>query len=235
MKFVFAKNYNELSKKAAGLIINEIKKNPKLLVCVATGASPTGTYRLLADYRKKHNEFFKNVRIIKLDEWGGLEMDDPATCEDYIRKNIIKPLGISKDRYFSFDSNPQEPKLECRKISAILKKEGPIDLCILGLGIDGHLGLNEPAEKLKPHAHANKLRSVTMQHKMLAKSEGKPKYGLTLGMQDILSSGKILLLVAGEDKEAIFRKTVKGRITNRVPASLLRKQKNAICISDLKF
>jgi len=148
-------DYEALSEIAADLIAKRIHEKPPLLLCLATGSTPTRTYELLATRPKS---LFDQLRILKLDEWGGIPMSSPATCETYLRKILIDPLDLSS-RYVAFESQPTNPTAECSRIARWLKDNGPIDLCILGLGINGHLGFNEPAAALQPRAHLATLSS----------------------------------------------------------------------------
>jgi galactosamine-6-phosphate isomerase len=232
MKIEIFTTYEELSRKAKDIILQEIRKNKNLLLCTATGGSPTGTYRQLSIEFQKRPQLFSKLRIIKLDEWGGIPMNNPNTCETYLRTNLIDPLKISDSRYFSFNSNPANPQLECENIQKKLNEEGPIDVCILGLGMNGHLAFNEPADFLQPHCHIAELTEMSMQHPMASGMELKPTYGLTLGMTDILHSKLILILINGAQKRKIFKEFLSKKIRSSIPASFLWLHPNAICLVD---
>lgn len=230
MKIETCNNYKELSLKAKDIFLEEIKKKDNLLFCAATGGSPTETYKLLGDEYMKQPELFAKLRVIKLDEWGGLSMDDPATCESYLHAHLIQPLHIQNSRYAAFNSNPTDPVSECTYIQDKLVEEGPIDLCILGLGMNGHLALNEPASFLQAHCHISELSSSSLQHPMVAEMEIKPAYGLTLGMADILNSKMILMLINGTQKRGIVKKFMSQQISSAVPASFLWLHPNVFCL-----
>ncbi|MEO8352881.1 MAG: 6-phosphogluconolactonase, partial [Chthoniobacteraceae bacterium] len=132
------------SRHAAHLLVGWLDPIADPLLVAATGDSPTLAYDHLAEEAKVAPERFRGLRLLKLDEWGGLEMDDPATCESYLRHHLVKPLGLSPDRYMAFESNPRDPVDECKRIAAWVSDEGPIDVCVLGLGRNGHLAMNEP-------------------------------------------------------------------------------------------
>lgn len=230
MKIIVCQTYEELSQKACDVILYELKWKENLLLCAATGNSPKGAYQLLAEHYGNQPELFKELRIIKLDEWGGIPMEHPGTCESYLQANLIQPLELDESRYLSFNSSPHEPRYECIKMQDNLKKEGPIDLCILGLGMNGHLAFNEPADFLQPHAHVASLSSSSLQHSMASDMAVKPAYGLTLGMADILQSKIILILINGPQKRNIVNKFLSEKITTLVPASFLWLHPNAICL-----
>ncbi len=232
MKIIKLDDYDALSREAASLIINELKKNRQALLCAATGGSPTGTYTLLKTSFDLEPELFSHLRVIKLDEWGGLPMNNPSTCESYLQKHVIGPLHITNDRYISFQSDPKDPAVECGRIQEELKKTGPIDICILGLGMNGHLALNEPEPFLEAETHVAKLSASSLTHPMIGEAGTKPSYGLTLGMANILQSSCILLLISGSKKKDITSALLNGKISTALPASFLWLHPNTVCLVD---
>jgi galactosamine-6-phosphate isomerase len=232
MKILKPDSYDALSLEAASLIIAELKKNKNALLCAATGGSSTGTYAALKQQFDNNREVFSGLRVIKLDEWGGLRKNHPSTCESYLQEHLMGPLQISNDRYISFLSDPKDPVEECGRIAQDLKKAGPIDICILGLGMNGHLALNEPGTFLEAGPHVAKLSESSLMHPMIGANEGKPSYGLTLGMADIFRSAFILLLISGAKKKAITSAWLKGQISTALPASLLWLHPNVVCLID---
>ena len=230
MKIEILNTYEELSLKAKDIILQEIKKKKDLLLCTATGGSPTETYELLGKEYQHQPDLFSRMRVLKLDEWGGISMNHSSTCESYLQAHLMQPLHISNSRYMGFDSNPENPLQECKNIQEKLEKEGPIELCILGLGMNGHLAFNEPAGFLQPHCHIAKLSAMSLEHPMATEMQTKPAYGLTLGMADILHSKMILILVSGPQKRSIVSKFLSQRITSSVPASFLWLHPNVMCL-----
>lgn len=228
----YCSDYIEMSRLATALVLEALSDKPDLLLCAATGSSPEGLYAHLAALARENKAAFRQMRILKLDEWGGLPEMHPDTCERYLREKLLDPLGIPMEHYISFRSDPPEPETECRSIAARLADEGPIDLCILGLGRNGHLGLNEPAEELQAHCHVAALSPESLSHPMLASLDSKPAYGLTLGIEDILDSRQILMLVSGTDKKQITEAFLQARISNQLPASLLWKHGGTDCLVD---
>ena len=232
MQITRCRSYQEMSDMAASLVLEELVNKPDLLLCTATGSSPEGLYRELIRTASRERSLFNQILIMKLDEWGGVPAYYPVTCDFYLRKKVLEPLGIPKERYISFASDPEDPKAECRRIRSRLKKEGPIDICILGLGRNGHLGLNEPAPELEPFCHVAELSEASLQHGMIASLDRKPKYGLTLGMQEILSSRKILILVSGKEKKQVAKQFLEKKITTSLPASFLWLHPRVECLVD---
>lgn len=232
MKIQYCSNYEHMSWLAFDSIREDIKGSPNQLLCLATGNSPTGTYNKLVTFYQNHPAYFEELRIVKLDEWGGLGDDDPESCETYIRNKILLPLNIPDSRYISFQSNSAVPEEECKRVQKEINAQGPIDICLLGLGKNGHIGFNEPADSLSIGCHVGQLSATSMQHQMTNAMLDKPSYGLTLGMADILQSKKIILLVTGADKEKIIEQLLTAKITTQLPASFLWLHSNAECYLD---
>ncbi len=232
MNIVILNSYDEISTKASEIIIQELGLNSNLLLCTATGGSPTKTYQLLGEEKEKNPKLFNRLRVVKLDEWGGVSQENKGTCESYLQKHVLRPLQIGDNRYLGFNTNPENPQKECDRIQQKLNDEGPIDLCILGIGSNGHLAFNEPDEFLQPFCHVAKLSVKTLEHKMTNFMEFKPKYGLTLGMANILQSKKIVILVTGKGKSQIVQKFLNEGINTQLPASFLWLHHNVTCLID---
>lgn len=217
----------ELNELASERIIHDLRQNPKSLICAATGNSPTGVYKKLVE--KKRNINTSDLRFIKLDEWYGLGTDDEGSCEKYLYENLFNPLGISHEQYIAFNGKTDNPDKEFQSVTHYLDEHGPIDLCILGLGKNGHIAFNEPADILHPHAHMSPLSTTSLEHTMIEGGGEKIKFGMTLGMTDILQSKKIILLVNGTHKNAIMQKLMEQKISTQLPASFLWLHANAAC------
>jgi len=239
--------YEDISFRAAEIILAELRRKPDLLLCAAGGSTPARTYELLVEAYHKNPGIFDSLRIVKLDEWGGIAMDDPRSCETQLQRQLIKPLGLTPERYYSLESNAKVPELDCKRRRECLATVGPIDLCVLGLGMNGHIGMNEPAPALKPWTHVARLAEVSLQHPMLDISDrlllnilpqptdrlqqdttiiahpsrALPTYGVTLGMTEILASCAVLLLVNGVKKRDAVERLMRHEITTDFPASFL--------------
>lgn len=232
LNFVVADTYQEMSEFSAGLLHEQIKQKPNFLLCAATGNTPTDTYKELAKRYTDSPQDFTQLRVLKLDEWGGVPMDDPSTCEVYLQEHLLKPLNIDPANYIAWDSAPANPAQEVLRIEDILEQEAEIDVCILGLGMNGHLAFNEPGNFLHSRPHIAKLAKSTQVSPMANKSSATKEYGLTLGMNHILGSKKILFLVNGEHKRDIFQKFLEQKITTSVPATMLWMHPNVTVICD---
>ena len=235
MKIKNLANYDLMSVEAADLIYSELISNPDLLFCGASGSSPLGTYKKLVEKYIVNVSVFKKLRLIKLDEWGGISMDDAQSCETFLQQNIVKPLQLKSNQYISFDSNPSDRVGECRRVGSYLQNNGPVDLCVLGLGLNGHVAFNEPASFLQPNCHVSDLSQASLKHPMAINMSEKPTFGLTLGMADILQSRKILMLVTGVGKSDVVKEFFSKKITPQLPASFLWLHPNVTCLVDNQF
>lgn len=223
-------NYGRMSAHAAKIVLDELERKKSLMLCAATGNSPTGTYQLLAEAHLDRPEFFDGLHVLKLDEWGGLSEDHPSSCEHYLQKHLIKPLEIPSGRYTGFDPNPKNPEKECKRVQLLIGKKGSIDLCILGLGKNGHIGFNEPADSLQPFCHVAQLSEESKEHGMVKELTQKPDYGMTLGMHNILSAKRIILLVCGDGKEEAVAMLRKKTISTRFPVTFLWLHPHVECL-----
>jgi len=217
----------ELNELASETIIQELQQNPQSLVCAATGNSPTGVYKKLVE--KKENFNSTDLRFIKLDEWYGLDINDEGSCEKYLHEHLFNPLGISHKNYITFDGKAADAQKELEHVNTYLEENGPIDLCILGLGKNGHIAFNEPADTLHPHAHLATLSATSLEHSMIKGNGEQVKYGMTLGVTDILQSRKIIMLVNGTHKNAVMQKLMEQKISTQLPASFLWLHANVHC------
>ncbi len=217
MRFTVFENHQAMSARAAEIMAAAVAEKPDLLFCAASGGSPTRAYELFVADKNAGVA----LRILKLDEWAGLAPDDEASCETYLRRNLIGPLAIPSERYWSFDGAAADGQAECAAMQRRLAADGPIDLALLGVGVNGHLALNEPARELQPECHVAALAETSKHHPMLSGHMKPPSHGLTLGMAAILQSQHLLVLVSGAHKKDAMEKFLSRRITPQFPASFL--------------
>lgn len=225
-------DYEEMSRRAAKYLHGKVHEKPDLVLCAATGQTPTRAYEVFAQSWDAHRAAVGRLRVIKLDEWGGLPPDDAGTCEAYIRRYLLDPLSIRADRYTGFRPDAADPQAECERVAAILDEQGPVDVCVLGLGVNGHLGFNEPGTSLQPHPHVASLSQASLNHPMVRHAKDAVRYGMTLGMGDILHARSVLLLVNGAHKREPLRRLMTGPVTTEFPASFLWLHPDVTCICD---
>ena len=228
MRFTVLPDGEALDREAAALIVDAAGAKPDLLICLASGGTPTGTYALLA----QEPERLAHARFIQLDEWAGIAPEDPASCADYLRRTMRVPLAVPPERWIGIRGDTPDAGAECRRVGAALEAAGPIDLCILGLGLNGHLALNEPAESFDPFCHVATLAEQSRGHPMVAAAAQTVRRGLTIGLGDILRARRILLMVSGAAKREPLSQLAARRVTPALPASFLWMHGDAVCLCD---
>ena len=205
-----------------------VAEQPGCIICVASGASPVVAYATMARRLLGRTD---GLRIVKLDEWLGIGMDDPASCEQFHQAHVLGPLGIPPERYLSIDSGTSDPAAECGRVTATLEALGRIDLAIIGIGVNGHVGLNEPGPALQPFCHVATLAPETQQHPML-RDAAPVRRGITLGMAEIMSARRIILVATGAHKAAAMRTLMSRQVSTAFPASMLWLHPDATCFCD---
>jgi galactosamine-6-phosphate isomerase len=226
--FRICRDAGTLDCEAGKIVLDAVRRKPDLVLCAATGMSPTGLYAYLAQHAKQEPALFGRMRVLKLDEWLGLPLNDPGSCESYIDRHVLRPLGVTRDRYFGFDAHAGNPTEECARVHDQVVELG-IDVAVLGVGADGHIGLNRPAATLPPFAHVVAFDPSARPHAMLT-GRG-PTGGMTLGMGELLSAETIVLLAPGIVKRAVVDRLAHPTVTTEFPVSLLWLHPRSVCLT----
>lgn len=234
MKVVEVENYEEMSIYGAEVIRGLVERKPDLKVVLAVGNSPSGTYKELARLKEIKQFNTRSLHVFQLDGYLGLDADDPRSLERWVREEVIGPWEISEDRFTPLKEKIDEPEEACREYVEKVKEAGGFDLAVLGLGPNGHLGFNEP-----PSALTDVTRIVPLTEESLVSNavywggiENVPPMSITAGMDLLLAARTVILLVNGEHKKGILRKTLYGPIDDSVPSSHLQSHNNVIVIAD---
>lgn len=230
--FAVFPDHEALSRSAARIVVDLIRMADAPLICLASGSTPRRTYDLIPPLCRGDGVTTDRVRFVKLDEWLDLPTRVPGTCEAQLTEQLIDPLGVDAGRYLSFASDPVDPVAECARVATALEAQGPIDLAILGLGRNGHLGFNEPAKALIPNCHVTTLSAVSQDHPMVRDTNAVPTRGITLGIADILHARRVLLLASGAEKREQVVRMVSGTVDPRFPASFLQLHPAVTCVCD---
>ncbi|WP_338223186.1 6-phosphogluconolactonase [Algoriphagus confluentis] len=221
-----------MSQKGFELVKKEIDQKPNLLFCVASGGSPSGLYAEMVAERAINPGFCKELRVIKLDEWGGLEEGSTFTSELDVQTKFVQPMGIAPDRYWTVNPFTLDPHGDCEQMENVLQNEGPLDICILGIGVNGHIALNEPGDQLTPHFHVCRLAESTLNNGMIKTLKQPPTFGMTMGLGNILQSKKIILFISGSGKKEAFEHLKVPEISTQFPASFLWMHGNVEVLVD---
>ena len=218
MNLVNCMNYEDMSQKGAAMLIETIKKNPKAVITFATGSSPKRMYEVFVECVNRERIDLSEVTFLKLDEWLGVPPEAGCTCTTFIQKNLLEKLYMPPKQFVEFVSDAADVEQELKKVNDFIAHHD-LDLMILGLGMNGHLGLNEPSDFLHYECHCTDLSAKTKTHDM-TKGYSLEK-GISIGMEGIFKSKKVLMLISGERKEEAFKSFMSQKLTTLVPASLL--------------
>lgn len=233
MKISIRNSYEDLSTFAANEIIQAVIHKKDAAICFAAGNTPQRTYEILAHRVKAEKIDFSHINVIGLDEWVGISPDDTGSCHYFLRKFIIDPLGIDPGKFKLFDALSKDLQQQCTLMDEHIDAVGGIDVVVLGIGMNGHLGFNEPGVSVKTRCHVIPLDPVTgaVGQKYFKKAT-ELHHGITVGMAHLLASRKALLLANGKHKASIVAATINEPVSNSVPASALRVHPNSVFIID---
>ncbi|MBR4865778.1 MAG: 6-phosphogluconolactonase [Clostridia bacterium] len=226
-------NYESMSRLAARILCQTVGKNPRAVIVLATGHSPLFAYRYFVEKVKTAGTDLRGVTFVKLDEWMGLEPDDPATCEYFLRTELLEPLGIREEQFLHFDP-AGDGEAECARFREAYRSLPPPDLVILGIGKNGHLGLNEPADSMAMGAHVIPLAEKTRTHEMLTHTVCPVTHGITMGIGDLFRGKEILLLADGAEKREALAAYLGDEITTRCPVTLLKLHPNCTTLVNME-
>ena len=221
MKIIYAPDYETLSRKAAQLIGAQVLYKPDSLLGLATGSSPVGAYRYLARWYASGDLDFAQARSVNLDEYCGLDAFHEQSYHYFMKQNLFNAVNFRAS--WLPDGCAKDLPGECERYEAVIAEHGPIDLQLLGIGHNGHIGFNEPSEQFVPQTHLVQLSQETIRAnaRFFANAGQVPKQAITMGIASILQAKKILLL-AGEGKGEILRQALTGPVTQWIPASVLQ-------------
>ena len=234
MKILVFENYAEMSRAAANIMADVVKSKPDGVLGLATGSTPVGMYNCLADMCKSGELDFSNIKTVNLDEYYPISPDNRQSYRYFMNENLFSKININIDNTNVPAGNAEDPDLECQRYEKLIDSLGGIDIQVLGIGQNGHIGFNEPEEKLYADTHVTGLTESTMQAnaRFFSEDEVMPNKALTMGMGSIFKAEKILVLANGKAKRDAVRKLVSGRITTSCPVTLLNLHKDVTLICD---
>lgn len=236
MRIHILKSYQELSKKAAEIIKSQIVLKDDSVIGFATGSTPLGTYRELINMNKKGLDF-SNITSFNLDEYYGLPASDVNSYHYFMNDNLFNHINIKKERIHIPDGEAKDVDKFCRDYEESIAKAGGIDLQILGIGKNGHIGFNEPDNNMDVPTHLTDLTedTINVNSRFFDSIDQVPKQAITMGLGTIMRSKRILLMASGEDKAEIIEKMLKQQVvTTNIPASFLFLHNNVDILIDEK-
>lgn len=234
MQMIKEKTYEQMSARAASIIAEVIQKKEKPVLGLATGSTPVGTYKELIKLYENGSLDFSKVTSVNLDEYKGLSGDNDQSYRYFMNDNLFDHVNIDKAKTFVPNGLEADSDKACAAYDKIIEEAGQIDLQVLGLGLNGHIGFNEPADHFPKTTHCVDLTQSTIDanSRFFETMEEVPKQAYTMGIQTIMSAKTILVLVNGSAKADIVKEAFFGPITPQVPASILQLHDNVILIGD---
>ncbi len=234
MRIIETSDYQEMSRKAANIISAQVIIKPNCVLGLATGSSPIGTYEQLIEWYKKGDLDFSQVKTINLDEYKGLSKDNPQSYYYFMYENFFKSINIDLKNVNIPNGLEDDSEKECRRYDEVIASLGGVDLQLLGLGNNGHIGFNEPDGDFKRTTHCVELTQSTIDAnaRFFDKNEEIPRYAYTMGIGNIMEAEKIVVIVSGEGKARILKEVVEGPILPSVQASILQLHKDVTIVAD---
>lgn len=235
LKLIVCKNYEEMSEQGAKIIAEQLKSKPNSILGLATGSTPVGMYQCLQKMNKAGEISFKDVTSYNLDEYYPLAPTHDQSYRYFMNHNLFDHVDIDKSRTHVPNGLAKNPAEEGKAYDAAVAAEGGIDLQVLGLGQNGHIGFNEPEDELYAGTHLTDLTDNTIEAnaRFFASKDDVPTQAITMGLATIMQAKKILVLASGANKHAVVSKMVSDdRITTRVPCTVLKAHKDVILICD---
>ncbi len=234
MRIIRCKDYDAMSRKAANIISAQVIMKPNAKLGLATGTTPIGAYQQLIKWYEKDDVDFSQVSTYNLDEYRGLSHEDPQSYHYFMRKNFFDHVNIDLANTHVPDGSNLDADEACASYDELVKSVGYVDLQLLGIGNNGHIGFNEPDEAFSKGTHCVDLTESTIQanSRLFEREEDVPRQAYTMGVQTIMRARSILVIANGEAKAQAVRDMCFGRVTPHVPASILQLHTNCTVIAD---
>lgn len=227
MKINVANSYEKMSAEAADGLIKILHGLPQPLLCPASGHTPTGLYKKLVAKIKERHIDSSRWHFVGLDEWAGMNEEDEGSCRHYLNKELFVPLQIKGEQICFFNGKAADLRAECNRVESFVKERGGIDIAVVGVGLNGHIGMNEPGTSAFLYSHVTHLakETQTIGQKYFSQPKDLSK-GLTLGLATLLAAKHIFLLANGRSKAGIVKKFLEEPESEQIPATVLKKHPN---------
>jgi glucosamine-6-phosphate deaminase len=234
MRIVLSDTYRDMSRKAAYIVASQIILNPRSVLGLATGDTPLGLYRMLISMYWGGDLDFSGITTFNLDEYHGLSEESPYSYHYYMKQNLFQHINIKEEQCHIPRGTAENVEEECRLYDRAIEAVGGIDLQILGLGVDGHIGFNEPDEKFEGGTHLVELQESTLRSnaRFFPSPDEVPRFALSMGIKSIMKAKKILLLASGASKADAIYEALRGEVNPELPASILQLHPEVTCILD---
>ena len=233
-KLIKAKDYDDMSKKAANIIASTLVLKNNAVLGLATGSTPIGTYKNLVKMYEDGDIDFSSVKTVNLDEYVGLDGSHDQSYRYFMNTNLFDHVNIDKANTNVPNGNNSDAEKECVRYHGVIESMGGVDLQLLGIGNNGHIGFNEPCDKFILNTHKVTLTQSTIEanSRLFNSIDEVPKYAYTMGIGEIMSAKTVLILASGKAKAPIIKELLEGEVNPNVPASILKVHPNCILIAD---
>lgn len=234
MKIYKVKDYKDMSRKAANIISAQVIMKPNCVLGLATGSTPIGTYDQLVEWYNKGDLDFSEVTTVNLDEYKGLPRTNDQSYYYFMHQHLFDRVNIDPERTNVPNGMEPDAEKECGRYEELIRSLGGVDLQLLGLGHNGHIGFNEPGEAFEKETHCVDLTESTIEanKRFFASADDVPKQAYTMGIKTIMQAKKILIVVNGENKADIVERAFFGPVTPEVPASILQLHNDVTLVGD---
>lgn len=234
MQIYRAKDYEDMSKKAANIIASQVVLKPNCVLGLATGSTPIGAYKKLVEKYEQGDLDFSQVTTVNLDEYKGLPRENDQSYYYFMHDNLFDHVNVKPENTHLPDGTKEDSDEECARYEELIRTLGGQDLQLLGLGHNGHIGFNEPDAIFEKATHCVDLQESTIEanKRFFASADDVPRQAYTMGIGTIMQAKKILVVVSGEDKADTVAKAFFGPVTPEVPASILQFHKDVILVAD---
>lgn len=233
MKILTFDNYELLCADVTARIISTVKQKPSAVICIASGHTPAGVLNQLREKARQGVVNLHDCHFIGLDEWLGIGRDNPGSCRFLLDDQLFKPLGIADSQIHFYDGLTKDPQAECHKMDAAIAGLGGLDFLLLGIGMNGHIALNEPGSDWNLRCRVSELHETTVSvgQKYFASATALTQ-GITMGMQYLYEAKQTVLMASGTGKAAIVKAALEGPVTKDVPASIFQTLPDALVLLD---
>ncbi|MDD3224550.1 MAG: glucosamine-6-phosphate deaminase [Clostridium sp.] len=234
MRIIYVDDYDDMSKRAASMLTSQVILKPDSVLGLATGSTPIGMYKKIIKLYENGAVDFSKVKSFNLDEYYGLSSENEQSYHYYMLNNLFKNINIKSENINILDGKTEDVEKECFNYEEKIKKAGGIDIQVLGIGVNGHIGFNEPDVDFKAKTHLVKLNKKTIESnsRFFSSPLEVPKFALSMGIKTIMQSKSIILLASGREKADAVEKMINGKICPEVPASILQLHNNVNIIVD---
>lgn len=234
MRIIVCENYEEVSKKAAQMILSQVTLKPNSVLGLATGSTPMGMYENLVELNKSGDIDFSEVRTFNLDEYYNLPKNNDQSYHYFMHKNLFNHINIKPSNIHIPNGMADDINSECERYDSLIKESGGVDIQVLGIGNNAHIGFNEPTINFEKGTHLVELEDSTIKanSRFFDNIEDVPKKAITMGVGSIFKSKKIMLIATGENKAEAIYNTVYGKVVPEVPASILQFHNDIVLILD---